>query len=314
MPPVATNASSWFTKIPLDNEPVKLLGVMMAETQRILIVEDDINTAKMLTDFFQAKKEYEVMTVAWGEDALRVTQDMLPDIIVLDIQLPDIDGYEVCRLLREQRRTENIPIIFLTQRGERTDRLTGLELGAVDYITKPFDIQELRLRVRNALRRASLGTLVNPITGLPTDPLIDDRLTELLQHKDWALLSIGIQGLRGFSDSYGFVASDDVLRAVALMMKNVAQELGDSDPFIGHLGEADFIIVSSTSAVCELRDRIIDRLSQTINFFYPQKDLEDKPSQLPKISLGIGIVTPKDGCLNTPLDVKVAALNAQTVL
>jgi len=298
----------------LDNESVELVGVMMAETQRILIVEDDIDTAKMLTDFFKAIKEYEVMTAAWGEDALLLTQDMLPDIIVLDIQLPDIDGYEVCRLLREQRRTENIPIIFLTQRSERTDRLTGLELGAVDYVTKPFDLQELRLRVRNALRRASLGTMVNPITGLPTDPLIDDRLTELLRHKDWALLSVGIQGLRGFSDSYGFVASDDVLRAVALMMKNAAQELGDSDPFIGHLGEADFIIISSTSMVYELRDRIVNRLNQTINFFYPQKDLEEKPSQLPEISLGIGVITPKDGTLKTPLDVKVAALNAQTAL
>jgi len=308
------DANSWFTKIPLDREPVRLVGVMMAETQRILIVEDNIDTAEMLTTYFAAQDEYEVVTVAWGEDALDVTQDLLPDIIVLDIRLPDIDGYEVCRRLREQRRTENIPIIFLTEKSERTDRLAGLELGAVDYITKPFDIQELRLRVRNALRRASLGTLVNPITGLPTDPLIDDRLAELLRRKDWALLSIGIQGLRGFSDSYGFVASDDVLRAVALMMKNAAAELGDSDPFIGHLGEADFIIISEIVEINELRDRIVERLNQTLDFFYPLKDLEEKPSQLPKISLGIGVVTPKNGPLKTPLDIKVAALNAQTLL
>ena len=283
----------------------------MAETQCILVVEDDIDTAEMLSAYFEAQG-YNVLTAAWGEDALRMTQDVLPDLVVLDIHLPDIDGYEVCRRLRKQRRTEQVPIIFLTERSERIDRLTGLELGAVDYITKPFDIQELRLRVRNALRRASLGTLVNPITGLPTDALIDERLTALLRRKDWALLSVGIHGLRDFSDSYGFVASDDVLRAVALMMRNVAQELGDSDPFIGHLGEADFIITSTPSEVDVLRERIATRMAQAIDHFYSPKDREEKQGQTPKISLGIGVVNPQDAPLKSPLDVKVAALNAQT--
>ena len=191
----------------------------MAETQRILVVEDDIEIAGMLDEYFEAQG-YEVMTTAWGENALGLTEDVLPDLVVLDIHLPDIDGYEVCRRLRGHRRTEHIPVIFLTERNKRIDRLSGLELGAVDYITKPFDIQELRLRVRNALRRASLGTLVNPITGLPTDPLIDERLAAMLRQENWTLLSMGIQGLRDFSDVYGFVASDDVLRAVALMLKN----------------------------------------------------------------------------------------------
>jgi PleD family two-component response regulator len=282
----------------------------MSEAQHILVVEDDIDTSDMLSTYFEAQG-YEVSAVAWGEDALKASQEVVPDLIVLDIRLPDIDGYEVCRRLREHRRTEQVPIIFLTERRERIDRLTGLELGAVDYITKPFDIQELRLRVRNALRRASLGTLVNPITGLPTDPLIDERLITLLRQKDWALLSVGIRGLRDFSDSYGFVASDDVLRAVALMMKNVAKELGESDPFIGHLGEADFIVVSTLSKVGALRRRISARLGQSIDFFYPLKDREQQEDECPKISLDVGIVTPQDGPFKSPLDVKVAALQAQ---
>jgi len=284
----------------------------MAGTQRILVVEDDIDTAEMLTAYFEAQG-YEVTTVAWGKDALRVTQDVLPDLIVLDIRLPDIDGYEVCRRLRGHRRTESVPIIFLTERRERIDRLTGLELGAVDYITKPFDIQELRLRVRNALRRASLGTLINPITGLSTDFLVDERLASLLRRKDWALLSLGIHGLRDFGESYGFVASDDVLRAIALMIKDATSELGDGDPFIGHLGEADFIIISTPSKVKVLRDRIGARLSRTIDFFYPIEDRE-KPGQRPEVSWGLGVVTPGDGPLQSPLDIKKAALNAQVVV
>lgn len=285
----------------------------MSEVQHILVVEDDIDTAEMLRTYFEAQG-YEVLTAAWGEDALKATKDVVPDLVVLDIRLPDIDGYEVCRRLRAQRRTEQVPIIFLTERRERVDRLTGLELGAVDYITKPFDIQELRLRVRNALRRANLGTLVNPITGLPTDPLIDERLNALLRQKDWAVLSVGIRGLRDFSDSYGFVASDDVLRAVALMMKNVTKELGESDPFIGHLGEADFIIISAPSKVDALRERISATLGQAIDYFYPIKDREKEKDQLPRISLGVGVVTPKGASFKTPLDIKLAALQAQAIL
>ena len=283
----------------------------MSETQQhILVVEDDIDTSEMLSAYFEAQG-YEVATAAWGEDALRLAQETPPDLIVLDIRLPDIDGYQVCRRLRGQRRTEQVPIIFLTERRERTDRLTGLELGAVDYITKPFDIQELKLRVRNALRRASLGTLVNPITGLPTDPLIDERLSSMLRQKEWALLSISIQGLRGFSDRYGFVASDDILRAVALMMKNVTKELIGNDPFIGHMGESDFIIISPPTKVEALRERIRGHIEQAIDYFYPLKDREQQKDPRPEISLGVGVITPQQGPFDSPLDAKVAAINAQ---
>jgi GGDEF domain-containing protein len=181
----------------------------------------------------------------------------------------------------------------------------------VDYITKPFDIQELRLRVRNALRRASLGTLVNPITGLPTDPLIDERLTAMLRQESWTLLSVGIQGLPEFSDAYGFVASDDVLRAVALMVKNAAEDTGLDDPFIGHLGEADFLVISVPAKTVALRQRIISRIGDTIDHFYPMGDQEGREEQPGKLSLGIGMVVPEDGPFNSPMDVKLAALNSQ---
>jgi PleD family two-component response regulator len=282
----------------------------MTETQQILVVEDDVDIAEMLSTYF-GQQGYKVFTAAFGEDALSTTETVLPDLVVLDIHLPDIDGYEVCRRLRGERRTEHIPIIFLTERRERIDRLMGLELGAVDYITKPFDIQELRLRVRNALRRASFGTLVNPITGLPTDSLLDERLLALLREKGWVLLSLGIHGLRDFSDSYGFVASDDVLRAVALMIKNAAQDSGHTDPFIGHIGEADFIVISTPQNVDALRDRIVSRMDQTIDLFYPLQDREEAQEKPAAITLGIGVITPEEGPFKSPLELKVAALNVQ---
>ena len=122
----------------------------------ILIVEDDLDIADMLNAYFRVQG-YEVLTVNWGEDGMRSCLTGTPDLVILDIRLPDIDGFEVARRLRANRKTREIPIIFLTEKRERKDRLKGLELQADDYITKPFDIQELRLRVRNALQRSRQG-------------------------------------------------------------------------------------------------------------------------------------------------------------
>ena len=103
-----------------------------------------------------------------------------PDLVILDIRLPDIDGFEVARRLRNNQRTQDIPIIFLDRKTRaRADRMQGLELGADDYITKPFDIQELRLRVRNSLRRTAPSSLTNPVTGLPEGSLVDERLRRM---------------------------------------------------------------------------------------------------------------------------------------
>jgi DNA-binding response OmpR family regulator len=112
---------------------------------RLLVVEDDIDIGNMLKIYFSGM-EFDVDVAVRGGDALEKTKQVLPHLIVLDIMLPDIDGYEVCRTLRTNMRTSHIPVIFLTQKDERSDKLQGLELGADDYITKPFDIEELKPR------------------------------------------------------------------------------------------------------------------------------------------------------------------------
>ncbi len=148
----------------------------------LLIVEDDLDVADMLNAYFNVQG-FEVQTANWGEDAVKACSSHPPDLVILDIRLPDIDGFEVARRLRTNRRTQTIPIIFLTEKRARSDRLQGLELGGDDYITKPFDIQELRLRVRNALSRTRLGTVTNPVTNLPEGALLDEKLSEALNER-----------------------------------------------------------------------------------------------------------------------------------
>ncbi len=125
-----------------------------AEKKRLLIVEDDVDTAEMLSLFFE-KEGYQVVNTAWGQDALKLCQELLPDVILLDIRLPDMDGFEICRQLHSSFQTSHIPVICLTEKREQIDKIKGLEAGAIDYVTKPFNLHELKLRVRNALRRTT---------------------------------------------------------------------------------------------------------------------------------------------------------------
>ncbi len=239
---------------------------------QILIVEDDLDLSEMLTAYFRVQN-YDVLTAAWGEEALALSREHDVDLFVLDIRLPDIDGYEVCRQLRTQRKTQDTPIIFLTEKRDRVDKLQGLELGVVDYITKPFDIQELRLRIRNAISRVSRQTLVNPVTDLPEGDMVDERLNMLVnEDKSWTALQISINTLGKFRELYGFVAADDVLRAVTLMIRNAVREHGTSDDYIGHLGPEDFIIVTQSDNVEPIRERIQRRVEQSREYFYPLKD------------------------------------------
>jgi len=247
--------------------------------QKILIVEDDLDVAEMVTAYFRAQG-YEVTTVNWGEDGLRACQAKHPDLAILDIRLPDIDGYEVARRLRRDRRTAHVPIIFLTEKRERADKLQGLELGADDYITKPFDIQELRLRVRNALQRISQGSLTNPVSGLPEGALVDERLAAAIKNDGLSLLLVSLENLDAFRETYGFVASDDVLRAFSVMIQNSMGEIGGKDDFLGHLGAAEFVLVAQSANLPALQERLRSRLTQSLDYFYPIKDRE-RASQRP---------------------------------
>lgn len=221
--------------------------------------------------YFQAQG-YNVATALSGREALDKSRTESPDLILLDVRLPDMDGFEIGKHLQDDPRTCNLPVIFVTERRERDDRITGLKLGAIDYITKPFDVQELRLRVRNALRR--VGSHNNPVTGLPGEKLTKERLASMLEAAPWAVVGVRITGLDKFNEIYGFVARDDVLRAVALTLTSVVDELGTVDDFVGHPEENEFIIITAPDKSAAIEQQIRQRLNQAMTYFYPIHDRE----------------------------------------
>jgi len=264
---------------------------------QLLIVEDDLDLSEMVSSYFRVQN-YDVMTAAWGEEALQLAFNNALDLIMLDIRLPDIDGFELCRQLRSTRKTQDIPIIFLTEKRDRVDKLQGLELGVVDYITKPFDIQELRLRVRNAITRAQTPSTVNPVTDLPEGDLIQEKLGALVgKTGDWAILQFTIESLGTFRERYGFVAADDVLRAVTLMVRNAVREYGEADDFVGHLAPEQFIIITNDEAAEDIQERIERRISQSREYFYPLRDRNRAQQAMQEQHLRItsGVVTGADG-------------------
>lgn len=243
----------------------------MAEANKILVVEDDLDLAEMLNSYFRIQG-YQVRVSNWGEDAVKSANEDVPDVVVLDVRLPDINGFEVCRRLRENRHTEHLPVIFLTEKREREDKLAGLELGAVDYITKPFDIQELRLRVRNIIRRSGMDAMVNPVTNLPEGSPVQENLERMLRQPDWGVVVARIQSLDRFRNRYGFVAADDVARAISLMITNALQESDSADNFVGHIGPVDFAIITNSDRHTQVMNSCRIRLESSIQYFYPAID------------------------------------------
>lgn len=268
---------------------------------RLLIVEDDIDISNMLKIYFSGLG-FDTDIAMRGSEALEKTRQVLPHLIVLDIMLPDIDGYEVCRTLRTNTRTSHIPVIFLTQKDERSDRLQGLELGADDYITKPFDIEELKLRVQGAIRRSERESLTDPRSGLPAGRLIEEQLRKIIRETGWAFLDVRINHFDPFKDVYGFVASDDVLRFTGMLLGEVLDELGSSGDFLGHAGGDNFVVITTAGAAEGVRQKLKDRFAEEVKTHYNFMDRqqgyilaandEGKTEQFPLMTLAIGLVTP----------------------
>ncbi len=287
---------------------------------RILVVEDDFDISTMLRIYFTGQG-FEVGVAPRGGDALEMTRKGLPHLIVLDIMLPDMDGYSVCRYLRTTTRTSHIPIIFLTQKDERSDRIAGLELGADDYITKPFDIEELRLRVTNAIARQERENSLDPRTGLPSGRLIEEQLRRMIRTSNWALLDCRIQHFDRFRDVYGFITGDEVLRFTSLLLGEVVDEAGTPNDFIGHPGGDNFVLITLAPHAAKIRERLKARFNAEVlthyNFidrergYVMGKDSDGKDVQVPLMTLAVGAISAETRDFSDIREITEAAAEAR---
>ncbi|MFT5196281.1 MAG: GGDEF domain-containing protein [Candidatus Promineifilaceae bacterium] len=171
--------------------------------------------------------------------------------------------------------------MFLTERRERQDRLAGLKLGAVDYVTKPFDVQELRLRVQNVILRIESETHFNPITRMPDGFLLRNEIESMLNAKNWGLVTAGVHGIENFRNRYGFIAADDVTRSISLILAQVCNEELTTQPFVGQLGPAEFAIITTADCVEKLAKQCQSWIEPAIPWFYPMQ-IRESLAELPE--------------------------------
>jgi DNA-binding response OmpR family regulator len=262
---------------------------------KILVVEDAPDISSLLKIYFTSQG-FEVMTAMRGQVALEMCRKTPPNLALLDVNLPDMEGYDIGKVLRSSARTRHIPIIFLTARGEKGDRIRGLgEVQAEYYIVKPFDIEEVHTIVKGALDRARQKNLAHPVTNLPTAELINDQYRQLVSSSGWALAQAHINGFETFTQAYGAVVGEDVLKFTALMLNEVVNELGGPEDFIGQMVVGpDFVITSSAEHLKAIGAKLCERKDRR-NGYIVVNDEQGNPKQVPLMSLSVGVLTSDDG-------------------
>jgi diguanylate cyclase (GGDEF)-like protein len=247
---------------------------LRVSTPRILITEDEPHLREVLRLQLE-NAGYDVLEASDGVQALDLAQRELPDLVLLDVMMPEMDGYEACRQLRAQFLTRSIPIIMLTAKVGPAERVQGLEEGANDYVTKPWSVRELMLRIRNALDLSKQQRSVSPLTGLPGNTSIADEITRRLgANHPFTVLQLDIDHFKAFNDLYGYTRGDVAIRTLAHALVEAGRHHGGAATFVGHIGGDDFIVVTSPDHAEDLGEQIISEFDRQVVALYDPADRE----------------------------------------
>jgi diguanylate cyclase (GGDEF)-like protein len=240
--------------------------------KKILIIDDTDLMVKLITDILE-EKGYEVVSANNGIDGIKMVMAEKPDLVLLDVVMPGIDGFEVCKLLRQDESNNLMPIIILTAQGNEEDKLAGLELGADDYITKPFNPRELVSRVKNTLLRIDRNRWANPLTGLPGNTEIQSEInSRIAKDMKFSVLYLDVDNFKAYNDVYGFARGDTAIKMIADILADNSRTFGSPNDFIGHIGGDDFVIVTSPEYVDALCENIIKEFDERVPELYSDED------------------------------------------
>jgi diguanylate cyclase (GGDEF)-like protein len=239
---------------------------------RVLIADDDPHIRQLL-EVALSDDGFEVLSAADGYELVRLAQERSPSLMLVDLSMPRLDGYEAIRQMRNDTRTAHIPMLILTARSGVKDIVTGFETGADDYIAKPFDINELLARVRSHLRRSAQRPVLNPLTGLAGGVLLSQELRRRLGRAEpLGLLYADLDNFKAFNDIYGFSRGDQAILFVANLIQQVVAQHGGPEDFIGHIGGDDFAILTSPARVDQICRALIATFDQDIGQLYNEED------------------------------------------
>ncbi|HEY9061855.1 MAG TPA: response regulator [Pseudobacteroides sp.] len=240
--------------------------------KKILIVDDTELIVRIITDIL-VPAGYDVISANNGEEGIEMVRREKPDLVLLDIIMYGMDGLEVCKILRADESNNLMPIIILTAEDDEEQKLQGLELGADDYIKKPFNPRELIARVRNTLMRIDRNRWANPLTGLRGNLEIQAEITRRIFKRDiFSVVYADLDNFKAYNDVYGFASGDRAIKLTADILLDSIHALGTPTDFVGHVGGDDFILVISprnTDIICE---NVIKRFDEKIVELYSMED------------------------------------------
>ena len=269
-----------------------------------ILVADDDPAILRLVEVNLKLEGFEVITATDGEEALRLVLEAMPALVLLDIMMPKLDGYEVCERIRADGRTRHVNVIMLTAKSLSADKIVGLTSGADDYVLKPFDPMELIARVRSSLRRSREMRALSPLTGLPGNVAIEDEIDRRFSTgRSIAVCYADLDNFKAYNDRYGFLRGDRAIAYTAEVLREVA--LSMQDTFVGHIGGDDFVIVvpaDQAEAACQKTLELFDRGAAGLydepdaaRGFIEIADRQGVVKRYPVLNLSIGVGSCSEG-------------------
>ena len=268
---------------------------------KILIADDDPDIRDILK-LTLSEENYEIIEAANGEEALEIIRSKPLDLALLDYKMPKMDGRQVCSLVKKDLLLQHLPVIMVTGKSEVSDKISGINSGADDYVVKPFEPKELLARIRMVLRRTQRDLEANPLTRLPGNVAIINELSSRIESKkQYVVCYVDLDKFKAYNDKYGFECGDNVIRETARILLEAAKEFGNPEDFVGHIGGDDFVVVTTPDISDKICEKIIHDFDKLSPSFYSQEDREngfvigyDRQSKIHKIlllSVSIGVVS-----------------------
>jgi DNA-binding response OmpR family regulator len=284
---------------------------------RVLMVDDDLAIRSLCRELLE-KQGFAVLEAGSGKEALELLLKNNVDLILLDVMLPDFDGFQIIEKIRANRTIANIPIVFVSARGQTEDKVRALKLGADDYLVKPFDALELGARVESVIKRKERELDSSPNTKLPGSAALEKELNRRLRaNQEFSLCYIDLDNLKAFNDYYGYAKADGVVYQTSDIIKKAVEKFGSPIDFVGHIAGDDFVLVTEPKLLEKIANEIINNFDRVIPLYYHPDDqekgyieTEDRFGQVRKfriMSISLAAVHVHPGVYRSPAQISAKA-------
>lgn len=245
------------------------------ERKKILVADDNRNIIELVKMEFEIL-DYDVVTAYDGEEALKKIEKENPDLVILDVMMPKMNGFDLCMKLRDNPTYKDLPIVMLTAKGQEKDKFWGRQVGADEYVTKPFEPEVLEQIVHNLLEQKKSGEVPHPVTKLPGYVTVEKEIKlRKAGNEDFTVYNLYFEpeSFEVYARKYGNIKSDEILKIAGNVIMDIIKRSEDKRTFLGHLGDNTFIMIGNKINI----EKLIPTIKEEVNSLIPLKyDDEDR--------------------------------------